>query len=343
MKSIQGRWGRAPSSPVRILLVGYGIRGRQWQAMCARRRVFDVAVVDPDHSSRRAAARQGLETWDSLDRAIGEARARGAIVATPSELHLEHALACLEAGIVTLVEKPMALSVRDAAEVVAVEDGGTARVVVGQNFRFLPREQAVRTSIAAGAIGELTAMFVSSARPPSVASPKLPGIHQPALWNMGAHHLDAVLGRVGSLPALVRTDASPDGLRGEVVAEWEGGLRLEYRFREDADGYMHRETIRGTGGTLTVERQRVVLHQLGRSPRAIRSPRKAVPEEPVIDVFLRALEGGSVVSLGARENLATLAFVEAADRSVQVRGSVAPADVLRAAGLELPEPAPIRT
>ena len=158
---------------------------------------------------------------------------------------------------------------------------------------------------------------------------------------MAVHHLDAVLQRMGTLPAAVSADASGDGLRGEVTAEWAHGVRLTYRFREDAPGYRHAERIDGTRGFLTVEDQRVRLHRPGRRPRRVRAATGDDPEGPVLETFLRATSGAPVDTLGARENLATLAFVEAAERSSVLRRAVDPAEILEEANLEAPHAAPI--
>ena len=65
------------------------------------------------------------------------------------------------------------------------------------------------------------------------------------------------------------------------------------------------------------------------------------PEEQVLETFLRAMSGAPVDTLGARENLATLAFVEAAERSSVMRRAVDPAEILEEANLEAPHAAPI--
>src|SRR3990170_3235164 len=92
----------------RILLIGYGVRGRQWHDNCRRYRRFALAgAVDPDPQARNDAGAGGLAAWASLDEALAATRVDGAIVASPPADHPAGAIACLRAGAGVLVEKPL--------------------------------------------------------------------------------------------------------------------------------------------------------------------------------------------------------------------------------------------
>jgi predicted dehydrogenase len=77
-----------------------------------------------------------------------------AYIATPPAFHAQHAIACLEAGIPVLVEKPFAASLREAA---AVRDAARANGVFAMEAmwtRFLPAMARLRALLDAGAIGQ---------------------------------------------------------------------------------------------------------------------------------------------------------------------------------------------
>src|SRR5207245_1113416 len=99
------------SAPRRLLLVGYGQRGRQWQAVCRKRRDVELAgVVDSDPDTVERARRAGLSAWPTMEEGLASVRCEGAIIASPPREHPDQAIACLRAGIAVLVEKPFALS-----------------------------------------------------------------------------------------------------------------------------------------------------------------------------------------------------------------------------------------
>ena len=132
----------------RLLLVGFGQRGRQWHDACRRRRdVAAVGVVDPDPAAQERARGAGLRTWSTIQEAQGLGGVEAAIVASPPWEHAGQALECLSLGLPTLVEKPFALSLEEAASVARESARLGIPVAVGQNFRFLRRERAVRKAL----------------------------------------------------------------------------------------------------------------------------------------------------------------------------------------------------
>ena len=78
-----------------------------------------VAVVDPDGSRAEAVAKpHGAKTFSDYEQIFSLADA--AIIAAPTERHHEIAGACLDAGLHVLVEKPIARTLQEADELVAL-------------------------------------------------------------------------------------------------------------------------------------------------------------------------------------------------------------------------------
>lgn len=331
MRSPFGRSSRAAG--LRVLLVGHGARGRQWAAVCRRAGVALAGIVDPDPSALEAAAAGGVPTWPTLERALAEVDAAAAVVASPPGSHVGDARACVDGGLAVLLEKPAALALPDARVLEEAARSASRPVLVAQNFRFLPRERAVRSALAAGAIGRPVRVAVFSARPATAAAPHLASIRNGALWDIALHHLDALRGRFGE-PVAVDASRSSLGADGSgelaIELEWPDGLRGAYRHVEGAPAFHHHEWIEGGEAALVVDGMRVHAARPGRRWSKVRPPRGPAPEASLLDALTAALAGVPDASLALSENLGTVALVEAADRSLASRARVPVADVRQA-------------
>lgn len=121
---------------VRLAVIGAGIMGAN-HARVARqlRHARLVAVVDPDvERATAAAAPTGAWPVASVDEVLGDIDA--AVVAVPTPAHLETAVRLAEAGIHLLVEKPLARTSAEAAEIVAAAERAGITLAVGHVERF---------------------------------------------------------------------------------------------------------------------------------------------------------------------------------------------------------------
>ena len=72
------------------------------------------------------------------------------ILATPTQLHAEQAIACMRAGKPVLIEIPMADSLADSEEICRVQKETGVLAMAGQVRRFNPSHQWIRNKIDAG-------------------------------------------------------------------------------------------------------------------------------------------------------------------------------------------------
>ena len=79
-----------------------------------------------------------------------------ASIATESGLHAEIALACINAGVNVIIEKPMAMSMADAEEIVRRSEQTGVRVSACHQNRFNIAVQEVRKALEAGRFGRLS-------------------------------------------------------------------------------------------------------------------------------------------------------------------------------------------
>ncbi|MGC5013407.1 Gfo/Idh/MocA family protein [Streptosporangium sp. DT93] len=95
-------------------------------------------------------------TPDEFDKMLPLADA--VVVATVDATHARYVVAALDAGKDVIVEKPLCTTAEDCAAIVEAAERSTGRLVVTFNYRYSPRNSAVRRLIADGAIGDVTSV-----------------------------------------------------------------------------------------------------------------------------------------------------------------------------------------
>lgn len=123
---------------LRVALVGAGVMGANHARVINGDRHSELAyVVDPDLQRAAAVARvSGARVVGDLEEVLGEVDA--AVVAAPTEHHVELGCRFLEAGIAVLVEKPIASRIEDARRLVAAAQESGRPLAVGHVERFNP-------------------------------------------------------------------------------------------------------------------------------------------------------------------------------------------------------------
>lgn len=138
---------------LRAGLIGLGMMGRHHaRNLKALDGVELVACADPGGDPHGAVPE--LEVLPSAE-ALVEAGIDYAVVAVPTQFHRDVALTFAEAGVHTLVEKPLAFDIDEAEDIaVAFEKAGLVGAV-GYVERYNPALQEMRRRIAEGQLGEI--------------------------------------------------------------------------------------------------------------------------------------------------------------------------------------------
>ena len=139
----------------RLLMIGLGGVARvHLQAAAGLDPAVRLVGVDPDPQRRQWAAQGfGVEVHADLASALRGAPPTLACVLTPAQLHCEHGLQVITAGVPVLCEKPLAVSVADASVMQAAAAAFAVPLFYGACWRWLPATLAARSLIQAGAIG----------------------------------------------------------------------------------------------------------------------------------------------------------------------------------------------
>jgi scyllo-inositol 2-dehydrogenase (NADP+) len=137
-------------------IIGFGRIGAEHAGWLTRAAGIEaVAVADGTPARQDLARQRRLRAYGTVEELL-EDRAVGAVlVATPTAMHFEHAMAALAAGRHVLVEKPMALDLAQSQQmVVAAAERGVV-LSVFQNRRWDLDYLTVRQAVESGALGKL--------------------------------------------------------------------------------------------------------------------------------------------------------------------------------------------
>lgn len=145
--------------PVRIAVIGAGLIGRRHiEHVAACSEAVLAGIADPSPAARELAARHHVPCFVDIHALIDGTKPDGIIVATPNALHVEHALAAIEARIPVLVEKPLADTLEGAEKLVAAAETASVPLAVGHHRRHNPMIQHARQIIGEGRLGRLVSV-----------------------------------------------------------------------------------------------------------------------------------------------------------------------------------------
>ncbi|MDT7627822.1 MAG: 2-hydroxy-4-carboxymuconate semialdehyde hemiacetal dehydrogenase [Pseudonocardiales bacterium] len=190
------------SGPVRIALVGAGAFGiKHLDALS----VIDDAVVGsvvstPIEQAKEVAARYGAtHAGTELDEVLARDDIDAVILASPTPLHAEQAVATLRAGKHVQVEIPLADSWAGAESVaLAAEETGLV-CMAGHTRRFNPSHRWVRGRIQAGALTlqhlEVQTYFLRRSNLNALGQPR--SWTDNLLWHHAAHTVDLLRYQTG--------------------------------------------------------------------------------------------------------------------------------------------------
>src|SRR5215216_5286164 len=123
---------------VRIGVIGVGHLGQHHARLLASMDDVELVGICDINRARgdEIAAKFGTPACSDSRELLG--RVDAVTVAVPTVAHLDVALPFLQAGVATLIEKPIAPSVADADRLVEAADRGRAMLATGHTERFNP-------------------------------------------------------------------------------------------------------------------------------------------------------------------------------------------------------------
>lgn len=153
MKTI--RWG--------IIGCGHVCEVKSGPALIRARHSTIAAVMRRDLSAARDfAQRFGVDrAYDDAEQLLSDPAVDAVYIAAPPLWHRHYTLLAATAKKPVLVEKPMAMNVAEAEEMIAVCDAAGVPLFVNHFRRALPRFIEIKSRIDAGALGEVRSFTLS--------------------------------------------------------------------------------------------------------------------------------------------------------------------------------------
>ena len=148
------------SCEVRIVVLGYGIRGRIYAgyAFAHADKWSVAAIADPLFAAGALAAPPGCAVFHDWREALEKADADAAIIALPDRLHCEAAQAALARGLHILLEKPLGCSWEECTRLRDAQHAAGRLVLTGYVLRFAAFYRRLRAVLRTGEIGSLVAI-----------------------------------------------------------------------------------------------------------------------------------------------------------------------------------------
>ena len=247
----------------RVAVVGLGYWGPNLLRVLAERTDVEVAwICDSDPTRLVTLMRRypSVRPTSDLDEVLKDPSVDGVLLATPVFTHYDLGRRCLEADKHTFVEKPLAPSTEQAAELIDLAVSRERVLMCGHTFLYSPPVRAIRKLIEDGELGDL--FFISASRVNL-------GLHQrdvSVIWDLGPHDFSILLYWLGAPPHRIRAtgrDSIVPGIADVafVTMEFPSGLIANVELSWLAPSKLRRTVIVGS--------QKMVVYEDG-SAEAIR-------------------------------------------------------------------------
>jgi predicted dehydrogenase len=145
----------------RVGIVGASFGGAVHAPAFAAQGRFDVvAIASPNRAAEVAKARNISHAFASLDEMLAACELDVLSIASPPFDHRASVLAALDRGLNVLCEKPFAMNVAEAEEMVAAAERAGTVTALAHEFRYTPSRMALRELVANDHLGALRALEV---------------------------------------------------------------------------------------------------------------------------------------------------------------------------------------
>jgi predicted dehydrogenase len=332
---------------IRIVVVGAGIRGQDWLREIRNAPAYELtACVDTDAATLQNVGSKGIVTlkqcFTDLAEALDQNKCDAVVVVTSPDSHVAPCELALSRGLAVMVEKPFTLTLREAVGLVALADQKGATLIVTQNYRYLRSFRTARRLISDGVLGPVGMVVCQYYRVPH-AMGSLARLTHSVLWGAGIHHLDALSYTLNKRITGVLAESFtmpygqlPRGASMQMLLSLEDDIRAAYSSTYESSGHEFFERGQefylryvGERATLHVFQRWLILCERGKLPRLVRrGPRASTEERILLDQLERALVTGEAPESSGRNNLQTMAVVEACVRSASERRWINPQELL---------------
>jgi predicted dehydrogenase len=336
-----------------IGIVGLGNIAQHHLAAYRAQGLSVIGGAELDEGRRRQTGEEfGIPTFADFRELIDRPEVRIVDVATPPWLEVREPIVrhAAERGKALLVQKPLMPNLPQARGLVEIAEAAGVPLMVNQNSLFVPAFQALEPYLRDPRyLGQVYYFQIENrAWVDTSPHPWFGKAERFITSDMAIHHFALVrhwFGEVVSVHAMLARDASQTGMRGDnlsvVALRFESGVQglilNNWTYRGDRRRQHPREeiVIQGDRGCVSGDTVELRVTCLDPAPRVILPQHRGEWFSEAFGHsmahFIDALDAGRLFLCSGRDNLKTLAVVEAAYRSA-TEGSVVPtAEVLGSA------------
>jgi len=156
-----------------------------------------VADVDTNVLSKVKDTFPGVEVTTDPDVIFDDPEINGVVIATPARLHFELSYKALRKGKDVMVEKPLALSVKEGEQLVAFAEKNNRIIMVGHLMLYHDGIRRLKDMIKAGELGDIYYFYSQRVNLGKIRS------DEDALWSFGPHDVSIALYLFDEVPQKV--------------------------------------------------------------------------------------------------------------------------------------------
>ncbi len=214
---------------MRIAIAGTGAFGEKHLEGIANIEGASVTVLTSRRieQAQAVAAKFGVpQVAATLDEVLARDDVDAVILCTPTQMHAQQALACMEAGKHVQIEIPLADSLADAEAVLAKAEATGLTCMVGHTRRFNPSHQWIHRRIVAGdlAIQQMDVQTYFFRRQNMNAKGEARSWTDHLLWHHAAHTVDLFAWQAGRI---VKANAVAGPLHPELGIAMDMSIQLQ--------------------------------------------------------------------------------------------------------------------
>ena len=315
----------------RVAVLGCGYWGRNLV------RVFDelgalAAVHDPDPAAAATSSEAHGVPARELDELLTDTDIDALAIAAPAARHAELAMLGLGAGKHVFVEKPLALDVGEAEEVVAAAERAHRTLMIGHLLQYHPAFLRLAELVREGALGRLEYLYSNRLNLGRFRR------EESILWSFAPHDISMILELVGAEPERVEAVGSwplhrdvadvtmthlsfPGGEQAHVFVSWLHPFKEQKLVVVGDRGMAVFDDREPWESKLALYPHRVDWREgLPEPVKADAQPVPVKPGEPLVAEcahFLECLAQGISPRTDGREGVRVLRVLQAADRAVR--------------------------
>ncbi|TAJ92725.1 MAG: Gfo/Idh/MocA family oxidoreductase [Gammaproteobacteria bacterium] len=216
---------------MKIVMVGQGAFGQKHLDAIAN--IPDVEVVSlcggSPASTEEVARARGIPHWSTnLAECLTRPGVQAAIITSPTQVHAEQAIQCLQAGKHVQVEIPMADSLADARRIVAAKQETGLIAMAGHTRRFNPSHQWIHKRIERGELRiqqmDVQTYFFRRTNMNALGKPRSWTDH--LLWHHACHTVDLFQYQTGEIASRVQALQGPEHPDLGIAMDMSIGLKV---------------------------------------------------------------------------------------------------------------------